>query len=136
MEGRSSNGIVRNQGIRIENPFTLKVGQVFTGFGVGCGVGTGFGRQLNLEMHRSSSSSRLSGELLVPSSFNSSQSSSFRPTLEADQQLPTFNPLPYVTKKEHSHLRSAENAIHLIPTLLLVCAIILWFFSISESRVG
>ncbi|KAK7367733.1 hypothetical protein VNO80_09751 [Phaseolus coccineus] len=34
--------------IRIENPFTLKVGQVFTGFGIGCGVGVGVGRPLNL----------------------------------------------------------------------------------------
>nr|GMC80698.1 uncharacterized protein LOC109174869 [Ipomoea batatas] len=33
---------------RIENPFTLKVGQVFTGFGIGCGVGIGVGRPLNL----------------------------------------------------------------------------------------
>lgn len=35
-------------GIRIENPFTLKVGQVFTGFGIGCGVGIGVGRPINL----------------------------------------------------------------------------------------
>ncbi|XP_004511729.1 uncharacterized protein [Cicer arietinum] len=35
-------------GIGIENPFTLKVGQVFTGFGIGCGVGIGVGRPLNL----------------------------------------------------------------------------------------
>lgn len=35
-------------GVRIENPFTFKVGQVFTGFGVGCGVGIGVGRPLNL----------------------------------------------------------------------------------------
>lgn len=34
--------------IRFSNPFTLKVGQVFTGFGIGCGVGIGFGRPLNL----------------------------------------------------------------------------------------
>lgn len=34
--------------MRIENPFTLKVGQVFTGFGVGCGLGIGVGRPLNL----------------------------------------------------------------------------------------
>lgn len=33
---------------RIENPFTLKVGQVFTGFGIGCGIGIGVGRPLNL----------------------------------------------------------------------------------------
>ncbi|KAH9316205.1 hypothetical protein KI387_024832, partial [Taxus chinensis] len=36
------------RGKRIENPFALKVGQVFTGFGVGCGVGIGVGRPLNL----------------------------------------------------------------------------------------
>ncbi|XP_058085719.1 uncharacterized protein LOC131233130 isoform X2 [Magnolia sinica] len=32
----------------MENPFTVKVGQVFTGFGVGCGIGIGVGRPLNL----------------------------------------------------------------------------------------
>ncbi|KAL2472107.1 hypothetical protein Adt_40243 [Abeliophyllum distichum] len=32
----------------MENPFTLKVGQVFTGFGIGCGIGIGVGRPLNL----------------------------------------------------------------------------------------
>jgi len=37
--------------IRIENPFSLKVGQVFTGFGIGCGVGIGVGRPLNLGIH-------------------------------------------------------------------------------------
>ncbi|KAK4787849.1 hypothetical protein SAY86_011682 [Trapa natans] len=36
------------QGIRIQNPFTFKVGQVFTGFGVGCGVGIGVGRPINM----------------------------------------------------------------------------------------
>ncbi|GAB4858093.1 hypothetical protein Ancab_015995 [Ancistrocladus abbreviatus] len=36
------------KGIIIENPFTFKVGQVFTGFGVGCGLGIGVGRPLNL----------------------------------------------------------------------------------------
>ncbi|KAL8488591.1 hypothetical protein ACS0TY_024296 [Phlomoides rotata] len=36
------------RGIAIENPFTLKMGQVFTGFGVGCGIGIGVGRPLNL----------------------------------------------------------------------------------------
>ncbi|KAL4325481.1 hypothetical protein GQ457_11G022000 [Hibiscus cannabinus] len=36
------------EGIRLENPFTLKVGQVFTGFGIGCGIGIGVGRPINL----------------------------------------------------------------------------------------
>ncbi|KAL2902998.1 5-formaminoimidazole-4-carboxamide-1-(beta)-D-ribofuranosyl 5'-monophosphate synthetase [Bienertia sinuspersici] len=41
--------IVRKSGsFRIEFPFTLKVGQVFTGFGVGCGLGIGVGRPINL----------------------------------------------------------------------------------------
>lgn len=34
--------------MRLENPFTFKVGQVFTGFGIGCGVGIGVGRPLHL----------------------------------------------------------------------------------------
>ncbi|GLT49120.1 hypothetical protein SLA2020_226990 [Shorea laevis] len=53
--GSSSKGsmVVGNQrkafdGIRMGNPFTFKVGQVFTGFGVGCGVGIGVGRPINL----------------------------------------------------------------------------------------
>ncbi|XP_057830755.1 uncharacterized protein LOC131041630 isoform X3 [Cryptomeria japonica] len=36
----------------IENPFALKVGQVFTGFGVGCGIGIGVGRPLNLGIYK------------------------------------------------------------------------------------
>ncbi|XP_076958520.1 uncharacterized protein LOC143634274 [Bidens hawaiensis] len=42
----SSSIITVSKGI--QNPFTLKVGQVFTGFGVGCGLGIGVGRPLNL----------------------------------------------------------------------------------------
>lgn len=36
------------QGIKIENPFTFKVLQVFTGFGFGCGVGIGQGMPINM----------------------------------------------------------------------------------------
>ncbi|KAL8253689.1 hypothetical protein R6Q59_031910 [Mikania micrantha] len=42
----SSGSIIVSKGI--QNPFTLKVGQVFTGFGVGCGLGIGVGRPINL----------------------------------------------------------------------------------------
>lgn len=41
MENRSTE-------LRIENPFSLKVGQVFTGFGIGCGIGIGVGRPIYL----------------------------------------------------------------------------------------
>ncbi|XP_010677120.2 uncharacterized protein LOC104892814 isoform X1 [Beta vulgaris subsp. vulgaris] len=47
-----SNGgsiiVKKSENLRIEFPFTLKVGQVFTGFGVGCGLGIGVGRPINL----------------------------------------------------------------------------------------
>ncbi|EXC02071.1 hypothetical protein L484_024036 [Morus notabilis] len=54
MENSSKSGMVitnqrrESEGIRLGNPFTLKVGQVFTGFGIGCGIGIGVGRPLNL----------------------------------------------------------------------------------------
>ncbi|XP_057978772.1 uncharacterized protein LOC131165098 [Malania oleifera] len=48
MESSSISVERRGEGFRIENPFALKVGQVFTGFGVGCGVGIGVGRPLNV----------------------------------------------------------------------------------------
>ncbi|KAL0324495.1 UNVERIFIED_CONTAM: hypothetical protein Scaly_2416600 [Sesamum calycinum] len=54
METRGGSGVIyakdmkEKRGISLENPFTLKVGQVFTGFGVGCGIGIGVGRPLNL----------------------------------------------------------------------------------------
>lgn len=45
----SSGNPIKSVAIRrIENPFTFKVGQVFTGFGVGCGIGIGVGRPINL----------------------------------------------------------------------------------------
>ncbi|CAJ2645876.1 unnamed protein product [Trifolium pratense] len=50
---------------------------------------------------------------------------------EHDQQqhLPTYDPLSHVAKKELSRIKSAQKAVHLIPLLVLLCAIILWFFS-------
>ncbi|GAV67611.1 hypothetical protein CFOL_v3_11116 [Cephalotus follicularis] len=53
MESKSGIVALTNQkktfeGIKIENPFTFKVFQVFTGFGVGCGIGIGVGSPINL----------------------------------------------------------------------------------------
>ncbi|XP_027080861.1 uncharacterized protein LOC113779906 isoform X1 [Coffea eugenioides] len=47
---RNSGGVIvtKERMLKIENPFSLKVGQVFTGFGIGCGIGIGVGRPLNL----------------------------------------------------------------------------------------
>ncbi|KAJ4956342.1 hypothetical protein NE237_013125 [Protea cynaroides] len=46
-KSKSGSGTPGKPAIQIENPFALKVGQVFTGFGIGCGVGIGVGRPLN-----------------------------------------------------------------------------------------
>ncbi|CAL5359758.1 unnamed protein product [Camellia sinensis] len=88
-------------------------------------------------MHRSSSATRVSSssEFLNHSSSSSSLSSSsqsqtFKPlSISSDQQLPTYNPQSQVAKKERTRLRSAETAVHLIPLFLILCAIVLWFFS-------
>ncbi|XP_031255135.1 uncharacterized protein LOC116113130 [Pistacia vera] len=53
MESNSNSMAVTNQrkafqGIRMDNPFTFKVFQIFTGFGIGCGVGIGYGSPINL----------------------------------------------------------------------------------------
>ncbi|XP_039141507.1 uncharacterized protein LOC120278835 isoform X2 [Dioscorea cayenensis subsp. rotundata] len=50
MENRNAitSGQRENLGFALENPFSFKVGQVFTGFGVGCGVGIGVGRPIYL----------------------------------------------------------------------------------------
>ncbi|KAL3499715.1 hypothetical protein ACH5RR_038808 [Cinchona calisaya] len=47
---RNSGGVIvtKERMVKLENPFSLKVGQVFTGFGIGCGIGIGVGRPINL----------------------------------------------------------------------------------------
>jgi hypothetical protein len=69
-------------------------------------------------MQRSPSSSIVTEEL-----FNNTN------TDKDYQELPTYDPASHVAKKERSRLRSAENAIHVIPLVLALCAIVLWFFS-------
>ncbi|KAK7307760.1 hypothetical protein VNO77_41107 [Canavalia gladiata] len=57
------------------------------------------------------------------------KNSSLTPDMDTHQHLPTYDPLSQVAQRELSRLRSARNAVHLIPLLILLCAIILWFFS-------
>ncbi|KAK7850810.1 hypothetical protein CFP56_043677 [Quercus suber] len=92
-------------------------------------------------MHRSSSTSRVSSEFF--SSQSQSQSQTYSSSSDNDQQqeeeeqellLPTYDPLSHVAQKQLSRLRSAQSAVHLIPLVLLLCAIILWFFSTPELR--
>ncbi|KAK3008946.1 hypothetical protein RJ639_014029 [Escallonia herrerae] len=69
-------------------------------------------------MHRSSSSIRVSDDFYRPNTAPA-----------PDDGLPTYNPQSFVAKRERSRLRSAEAALHIIPLLLVLCAIVLWFFS-------
>ncbi|XP_060207425.1 uncharacterized protein LOC132635170 isoform X1 [Lycium barbarum] len=72
-------------------------------------------------MYRSSSSTRFSDEFFTPN---------LKSTISSEtEELPTFNPQSHVAKKERNRLRSAENAIHVIPLILVLSAIILWVFS-------
>lgn len=70
-------------------------------------------------MHRSSSTSRIRGDHHL--SYHSSSS-------EVDE-LPMYDPSSEAAKKEKGGARFAENAIHVIPFVLLFCAFVLWFFS-------
>lgn len=83
-------------------------------------------------MHRSSSTSRASDEfavsLLPPAPAlgyaNGACSSS-------SEDLPRYNPVSDASKKEKGlHQKTmAEKSIHLIPLILILCGLILWFFS-------
>ncbi|KAJ4951172.1 hypothetical protein NE237_028004 [Protea cynaroides] len=80
-------------------------------------------------MHRSSSTSRAYEEFLHLSSPSPS-SKDYQGVRTSDtSELPTYDPLSEAAKKEKSRIRFAENAVHVIPVILVLCAIILWFFS-------
>ncbi|KAK8307461.1 hypothetical protein V6Z12_D03G197500 [Gossypium hirsutum] len=83
-------------------------------------------------MLRSSCSNRVSSELFLNSPDSQSLSSNQHgsETVLLDKQLlPIYNPLSRAAEKERSHLRSAENAVHIIPFVLVFCGFILWLFS-------
>ncbi|KAJ0629648.1 hypothetical protein HanOQP8_Chr17g0658321 [Helianthus annuus] len=77
-------------------------------------------------MHRSSSAAKVSGDDPLPQNHRATSD-------ETSDELPTYNPQSYIAIKEQNQIRSAEAAIHLIPCLLVICAIILWFFSDSGN---
>ncbi|KAJ0971252.1 hypothetical protein J5N97_019211 [Dioscorea zingiberensis] len=74
-------------------------------------------------MHRSASTTRASDEYLVSMAQGGSRS-----VMEMDQ-LPTYDPQSEAAKKEILRARFAQNMVHLIPLVLIFCALVLWFFS-------
>lgn len=84
-------------------------------------------------MYRSGSTNRFSDD---PYSYyaSSSPSSKVPTALRAlsdgsNDQLPMYEPLSEVAKKEKLRARFAAKAVHAIPLVLLLCALILWIFS-------
>ncbi|CAN8285089.1 unnamed protein product [Cochlearia groenlandica] len=83
-------------------------------------------------MRRSASASIVSDQ--ISSTTPSSSPSPPRIITAADSEdlkflLPRYDPTSHAGKKEKSRLRFAENAIHFIPLLLILCVLILWLFS-------
>ncbi|URE14795.1 hypothetical protein MUK42_11678 [Musa troglodytarum] len=82
-------------------------------------------------MFRSSSAPRRSDEHLRPSA---AEKAAPRSLLEPDG-LPSYDPHSDIGKKLVQRARLSENAVHVIPVVVVLCAIILWFFSAHESRI-
>ncbi|PSS34385.1 TRNA(Ile)-lysidine synthase [Actinidia chinensis var. chinensis] len=82
-------------------------------------------------MHRSASSNRVPDDYVKLHS--PSPSSKVSPSLRALSleagELPLFEPMSEVSKKDKSRAKFAENGVHIIPLVLLLCALTLWFFS-------
>ncbi|KAK6236252.1 hypothetical protein SCA6_011589 [Theobroma cacao] len=91
-------------------------------------------------MHRSASSSNagLSDEFFV----NLSQAAMASPLLKAaaaSDDLPKYDDyITETTKKEtafHHHKSTGEKAVHLIPVVLILCALTLWLLSRPAGKI-
>ncbi|KAI3997231.1 hypothetical protein MKX01_009075 [Papaver californicum] len=88
-------------------------------------------------MHRSASTSRASEKLLINLSPGTKGSPGMMiKSAAADiDKIPIYNQLiggsdhVGATSKKDSHVKPVENVVHLIPVILVLCALILWVFS-------
>ncbi|XP_073130123.1 uncharacterized protein [Henckelia pumila] len=85
-------------------------------------------------MYRSASTNRFSDDHFSyhSSSPSSKVSAALRALSLEENELPVYEPLSETAKKERFRAKFSENAVHVIPLVLLVCALILWVFSNSE----
>uniref|UniRef100_A0A5B7BQS4 Transmembrane protein n=1 Tax=Davidia involucrata TaxID=16924 RepID=A0A5B7BQS4_DAVIN len=90
-------------------------------------------------MYRSASTNRVSDDYFNYNSSSSSTSEKVSPALRAlsleANELPLYEPLSEMAKKERSRIIHAENAVHIIPFVLALCAFTLWFFSNPDINV-
>ncbi|KAL3521371.1 hypothetical protein ACH5RR_019520 [Cinchona calisaya] len=82
-------------------------------------------------MYRSASTTRVTDDHFnyLSSAPSSKVSTALRALSLETNELPTYEPLSEASKKERSRAKFAENAVHIIPLVLLFCALILWVFS-------
>ncbi|XP_020874281.1 uncharacterized protein LOC110226600 isoform X2 [Arabidopsis lyrata subsp. lyrata] len=83
-------------------------------------------------MRRSASGSRVSDHFPAKSPPRSQSVTAMEDDVEL--LLPRYDPNSQAGKREKSRFRFAENVIHLIPLILLLCVVILWLFSHSALR--
>ncbi|CAN8231730.1 unnamed protein product [Cochlearia groenlandica] len=86
-------------------------------------------------MRRSASGSRVSDHF--PAKLRTPTPSPPRSQSVADIEddvevvMPKYDPDSEPGKRERSRVRFAENVVHCIPIMLLLCVVILWLFSHS-----
>ncbi|KVI10079.1 uncharacterized protein LOC112501424 [Cynara cardunculus var. scolymus] len=87
-------------------------------------------------MFRSVSTSRVSDDSYYSINNQSPTSKAVSPALRAlaleANELPQYEPSPSSTtskKDRFGRVRFSEKVVHLIPLVLLFCALVLWFFS-------
>ncbi|PIN22600.1 hypothetical protein CDL12_04681 [Handroanthus impetiginosus] len=79
-------------------------------------------------MYRSASTNRVSDSYYA-SSPSSKVPTAKRALSPGGDELPIYEPMSEAGKKEKTRAKFAENAVHLIPVVLFLCALTLWFFS-------
>ncbi|AEC09140.1 hypothetical protein AtNW77_Chr2g0256531 [Arabidopsis thaliana] len=89
-------------------------------------------------MRRSASASIVSDQLSANSPSPSPSPPRIKTSADSDDShllLPRYDPNSHPGKKNKSRFRSAENAIHFIPIVLILCAVILWMFSNPVAKI-
>ena len=79
-------------------------------------------------MHRSASWSRSSDDYFKHATNSPSPEHRSYSMFDGGSLL-TYDTVAELAKRERALVKFAENAVHFIPLVLLVCAIILWLFS-------
>jgi len=81
------------------------------------------------KMHRSASWNRFSDDYFKHATSGSSSGHRSSYSMFDGSHLPTYDPIADLAKRERARVKFAENAVHVIPFVLIACALILWLFS-------